>query len=371
MNEEFNYKAFDAETAMVLRMKEAQRLQNAGRLLLSEGASQLEEAHARATMSQSITDAFRASGECDWNYAPAIKRESERLAKAWGTQSRLTGNSFFVDETLCGARTLTTGGSVSGGVEFVPSGTPGGSNSFLSWVTVVRPDAERPGNLSVARFDSLPTVSVLATQTSAITETNPATSAGVLAPSNTGTYFSASKQWVLQTRGGAEAAKRVSLTALRTKAMSQFIEGSGSNNEVLGLGVDTNIPGAAGTTLTVAHVVAALESVEANAGDGELGWVVTAPAAKILRQRAVISGGEAIMRDNKIAGYPAVVVAGTAAHAVFGKFSDLIVVEWTPLEMSISPFANFRADLVGVRGWFSYNAVPLSNSSFYAIRSIT
>jgi hypothetical protein len=369
--QEFNYNALDAESAMLLRMKEAQRLQNAGRLLIKEGAAQLEEAHARSAMSQSVADGFRASGECDWRYAQIIKRESERLAKAWGATPRLTGNSFFVDETLCGIRTLTTGASVSGAVEFVPTGTPGGSNSLLSWVKVVRPDGERPGNLSVGRFDALPTVTVLATQTSTITEQTPTSSASVLAPSNIGTYITQSRQWVLQTRGGAEAVRRLILTALRTKAMSQLIEGTGTNNEVLGLAVDSNVPGATGTTLTIAHVVAALESVEANAGDGELGWVVTAPAAEILRQRAVISGGEAIMRDNRISGYPVAIVAGTAAHAVFGKFSDLIVMEWTPLELSVNPFANFRADLVGVRGWLSYNAAPLNNASFYAIRSIT
>jgi hypothetical protein len=45
--------------------------------------------------------------------------------------------------------------------------------------------------------------------------------------------------------------------------------------------------------------------------------------------------------------------------------------ERTPLELSVNPFVNFPADVVGVRGWFSYNAAPLNNSSFYAIKSIT
>jgi hypothetical protein len=56
---------------------------------------------------------------------------------------------------------------------------------------------------------------------------------------------------------------------------------------------------------------------------------------------------------------------------VFGRWSDLIVHEWSPLELAVNPFAIFRADVIGVRGWFSFNAAPLVNGSFYKISSIT
>jgi hypothetical protein len=98
----------------------------------------------------------------------------------------------------------------------------------------------------------------------------------------------------------------------------------------------------------------------------------TAAAAKVLRSREVISGGAAIMADYKIGGYPVYICgASTAAHAVFGKCSDLVVHEWSPLELATNPFAIFPAGIIGVRGWFSFNAAPLVNGSFYKISSIT
>jgi hypothetical protein len=50
-----------------------------------------------------------------------------------------------------------------------------------------------------------------------------------------------------------------------------------------------------------------------------------------------------------------------SAHAVFGRWSDLVVHEWTPLELAVNPFAIFRADVIGARGWFSFNSAPLVN----------
>ena len=71
-----------------------------------------------------------------------------------------------------------------------------------------------------------------------------------------------------------------------------------------------------------------------------------------LRVRPVTADGtEPIMKDNRIGGYPVIVIGGTtAAHAVLGKWADLIVHEWTPLELAVNPFAIFRADQIGVRG---------------------
>jgi hypothetical protein len=197
-------------------------------------------------------------------------------------------------------------------------------------------------------------------------------SASVLPPCNLATYAPASKKWALQTRGGADALKRLIASALRTTGQVQIIEGSGADGQVNGLVTDSAVPGAAGTTLAMTHIVAALEAVEAGAGDGALAWVVTAAAAMVLRSREVISGGAAIMTDNRIGGYPVIVIGGTtSAHAVFGKWSDLVVHEWSPLELAVNPFAVFPADVLGVRGWFSFNAAPLVNGSFHKISDIT
>ena len=132
------------------------------------------------------------------------------------------------------------------------------------------------------------------------------------------------------------------------------------------------MPGAAGTTVAWAGICTAMQAVEDGAGDGELAWVVTAPAAVILRQRPQIAGGEAILRDGRIGGYRVIVIGGTSsAHAVFGKWSDLIICEWSPLELATNPFALFQASIIGIRAWLSFNFAPSVYSSFYALKSIT
>jgi hypothetical protein len=288
----------------------------------------------------------------------------------------MTGNSFFWPETLCGSRVLTVagdgGGAVSVAVEHVPEGVPGASNNSLPLCTTVRPEGAL-GDASIARFDSLPTVTILASETSAAAEQNPATSASVIPPTNAATYVVATKQWALQSRGGAAALKRLILNALRNKAMEQVLIGDGTNGQVTGLVADAAVPDATGGTLAMSHIIDALDSVESAAGDSALTWVVTSAAAKILRARAVMTGGsEPILHNREIAGYPVVIVgASTAAHAILGKWSDLIIYEWTPLELATNPFAIFRADHIGVCGWFSFSAAPLVNGSFYCIESIT
>jgi HK97 family phage major capsid protein len=187
-----------------------------------------------------------------------------------------------------------------------------------------------------------------------------------------GIVLEESKQYALQSPHGATSTIELASNAVRVKTQQQIIEGVGTGGEALGLAVDSNVPNAAGTTLAASHIVAALESVEAGAGDAPLVWVATTGGAKIARQREMISGGAAIMADGKIAGYPVVVVGGcSGAHLIFGRWRDLLVIERQPLEISVNPFQVFRADIVGLRAWIRFDAAPRVNSSFYVIKSIT
>jgi hypothetical protein len=165
--------------------------------------------------------------------------------------------------------------------------------------------------------------------------------------------------------------------ALATHIGVQIIEGSGSNGQALGLAVDTtnvttNVTNTSGGTRAWTTICDTIAAVEAAAGDGALAWVVTATAAKIMRQRAIISGGEAMLADGRVGGYPAIVIGGTtSATAVFGRWKDLVVYEWVPIEVATNPFANFKSGIMGVRGWTSFNAAPLVYASFATITSVT
>ena len=115
-----------------------------------------------------------------------------------------------------------------------------------------------------------------------------------------------------------------------------------------------------------------METVEKAAGDAPLTWVATAGAATILRQRAEISGGSAILRDGRIGGYPCIVVGGTTDKvAVLGRWQDLIVYEFAPLEIAVNPFQNFQGQLIGVRAWATFDVAPMVAGSFATITGIT
>jgi hypothetical protein len=369
------YRAFDPETGLRLRAQDAARMSEAGQMLIEEGLAQLQEANQRVVEHLDLRAALRASGEESWRSAPGMAEQSALLARAYGIQPRSPGNSFFVPATLCGKRTLQAATGV--GVNLVGDrathiGEQAGANSFLPLCTVLRP-AVGGGNQVIGQFDALPTVTVLANETSQASDATPTTTGASTAPVNLATTAQASKQWVLRTVGGAQALENVMVASLRTKGQQQIIEGTGTNGEVLGLTANSSVPNAAGTTLAMSHVVTALDAVESGAGDGALAWVVTSAAAKILRVRPVTaSGTEPIMKDNRIGGYPVIVIGGTtSAHAVFGRWSDLVVCEWSPLELAVYPFAIFAAGIIGVRGWLSFNAAAAVLSSFYCIKSIT
>lgn len=360
-------------------VQDAERHRRAGELLAVEAATAFVTAQSRIRELRAgaspLALMLQASGATAWHIAPDAETQSQQIGQRWGRRPRLTGVGFFTEDTLCGTRALTVAGQgtalVSTAAPGVSIGVPGGASGFLPLCAVVRARGAI-GDPIAARFDALPTVTVLASETSQAADSTPTVSASATAPTNISTHISRAKRWVLQTEGGADAVKELILNALRVKAMQQIIEGSGSDGQALGLVNDSAVPGAAGTTLAMSHVATACEAVEASVGNSDLVWVVTAAAAKILRQRAEVTSGPAILHDGRIAGYPAIVIGGTSsAHAVLGRWADLTVREFSPLELAVNPFTNFQADIIGVRGWFSFAAAPLVNASFYKITSIT
>lgn len=338
------------------------------------GAMARNEVSPRTRSPFSWQRVMRASGEDDPGVAPAERRTSDELAARYGRTGRHP-NSYFAPVGLV-HRDLTVATGTAAGALVSPAeelriGVPGRSNSFLGLCSVIRPGINT-GAQRVGRFDALPTTYILDAESTAITEESPTTSQTLVTPTHATAYLESSRQLVLQSEGGARAMANLLTNAVKTRAQQQILEGAGSNGEVLGLTADTAIATSSGTTLAWSTVATVMETVEKAAGDGALAWVVTAPAAKILRQRAIIAGGSAVLDEGKIGGYPCIVVGGTTnAHATFGRWSDMIVYEWSPLEVAVNPFANFKSAIIGVRCWLAFGAAPLVNTSFATITSIT
>jgi len=318
----------------------------------------------------SMARALAASGASDWATARFEKEFHDKIVAERRVAPRLF-NSFFAPGGL--QRDLST--SATGLVDQaapLTAAVTNAANDFLPLCTVI-PSGQGSGVQQVGRFDTLPAATVLANQTSSIGETSPTTSRTLMDASNAGVYIEESRAFALQSERGARAVVRLLTNALRNHVQVQIIEGSGSSGQVLGLANDSAVDTASGGTLTYATVCDAIAVVEDAAGDGPLAWVLTSAAAKIMRQRPVVgTDGAAILSDGKIGGYPAVVIGGTtSATAVFGRWQDLIVYEWLPIEIAVNPLANFKSAIIGVRGWVSFNAAPLVNGSFSTLTSLS
>ncbi len=371
------YAAFDDETKAHLMVGDAAKLRRSGELLALEAAQMFSKAAKRPgdlDAEYSLQRALQASGEMAWTGARREEMESGILARAFQAQPRSPGSSFFVNERLCGKRTLTVDGtsSASVGDRQTTIGQQSGGNSFLELCTVIGPNA-LGGNQLIAQFADLPVVTINADETTAAADTTPDVAGSSLTPVSLSTYATSSKRWALQTPGGAQALQAIIATALRREAMLQIVEADGTSGSMLGLVNNADVASGSGTSLAWAGVCTAMEAIEGStANDGSFAWVLTSGAAEILRQRERASSSGVILDAGRIGPYPAIIIGGSSAnHAVLGRWSDLAVVEFGPLELQINPFANFQASIIGVRGWFVANASPMVLSSFFTIPSIT
>jgi len=321
---------------------------------------------------------LRASAMADLRgEAPAWAALNERIGAQWGGIAPTQSNGIFLDEPLQTRAPLVTSTPSGAGylVEVLnqlrvqEAHDPVGQ--IFDLMTVTSAKADGAGTQFVGKLETLPTVSILTNETTNITEQTPTAGQASMTPKNLASYGRESRAWVMQSEGGAAAVTRLHVNAVKGKALQQILEGTGSSGQLLGLTANGGVPTAAGTSVDWAKVCTAMESVE-KTGSGPFAWVVSAAAAKLLRQRAQISGGEAILRDGRIGGYPCYVTGcTTSAIAVFGSWVDLQVFQWRPIEVAVDPYTDFQSAIIGVRAWLSIDAAPMLLNSFYTLTAIT
>src|SRR5262249_4668959 len=144
---------------------------------------------------------------------------------------------------------LSAGGYLVSSPEILAAGVPNSSNDFLRLCTVI-PTGAATGQQQIGRFASLPTVTVLANETSTASEVSPTASRSSIGATNHGSYTEHSRQWALQSEKGAQAIARLHANAQRTHLQVQIVEGTGSSGQVLGLSADSSITNTSGASLT-------------------------------------------------------------------------------------------------------------------------
>ena len=219
----------------------------------------------------------------------------------------------------------------------------------------------------------------LATEATAITESDQTFGQVALSPKNGGAYTELSMQLLKQSNPAADMIVMSDLGKVAALAVDlAALNGSGAAGQPLGVMGTSGIGAVTGTSLAWAGVVEFETDVATANADVEAMAYLTTPAVRGLlktREKAATTGNfiwGGIVGDNRVNGYRAEVSTQVpAASMLFGDFSQIVIGEWGALEISMNPYANFPAGIVGIRAWVTIDVGVRQAGAFSLASSIT
>jgi hypothetical protein len=206
-----------------------------------------------------------------------------------------------------------------------------------------------------------------------------------VAPCQVGAYGRASRLWLQQAQLADFVISNDLMKTLGTAFDVAAIAGSGSGGTPTGIVNVTGVNAVSGATFAYSTAVSALSALtESNSvlNRATLGWAVNATSAATLAQRQKVTGYPAyVMEPNcdtgTINGHAALGSTNVpASTAVFGDFSQLLVLSWgsddQPIEIELSSFgAGFNAGDVQYRAMLTANIAVRHPTSFTVVTGIT
>lgn len=235
------------------------------------------------------------------------------------------------------------------------------------------------GNVTIPRQTGAGTAYWLASESTAITESDQTIGQITMTPRNVGAYTEISKQLTYQSTPDVETMvmddlARVLAIAIDTAAMN----GSGASGEPTGILNTAGIGTVTGTSLGYAGIVEFQTDVAAaNALVPGCAYLTTPAVAGLMMQRARFASTDTPLwsgsvLDGQMGGYRATSSTNVpAATMIFGDFSQVIVGEWGTLELEVNPYANFPAGIIGVRAWAAVDIAVRQAGAFSRANSIT
>ena len=220
------------------------------------------------------------------------------------------------------------------------------------------------GNVTVPRQTGAATWYWLASESTSITESQPTLGQMALSPKTGGAYTEISRQLLLQSSPDAEVVVTSDLGRVGGLGIdSAVLAGSGASGQPTGIVNTAGIGSVAGAGFLAAAFARSLEFqtdiATANVMPERGGYATTPAVAAALMQAVKFSGTaspiwEGNMWDGSMCGFPAMSSNQMAsASMLFGDWSSVVVAEWGVLEISVNPFANFQAGIIGVRAMVS------------------
>ena len=221
------------------------------------------------------------------------------------------------------------------------------------------------GNASIPKLTATATTGWLGTET---TQIGGGSSSGAtlsqlsLVPHNVGGYTELSRQLLLQSTQAADIVINTDLPrALAVDIDAAAISGPGTGGAPTGITVLGGTNAVTGSSIALSGMT----TFQTNAGtansDGSSFAYVTTPAvAGVLKQRQQFSGSSlALWQGNVFDSEDVCGCRGMSSAQVpsgtliGGPWGDVIVATWADLEITINPYANFQAGIVGVSAFLS------------------
>jgi HK97 family phage major capsid protein/HK97 family phage prohead protease len=343
------------------------------------------------TRQYSLVRALLAASENNWGNAgfelECSREISKRMntvpdAKKFYVPFEVQARNLPIPPHLRGRRDLTVASAAGGGY------LVGTENvSFIEMLrnrsVAYRMGAMRlgglQGNVTVPKQTGAATWYWLASESTGITESQQTLGQMALSPKTGGAYTEISRQLLLQSSPDAEVMVTSDLGRVGGLGIdSAVLAGTGSSGQPTGITNTAGIGSVTGGSLDFADILEFQTDIaSANVMPERGGYATTPSVASLMMQRVKFSGTasplwEGNMWDGSMCGFPAMSSNQMAAATMlFGDWSSVVVAEWGVLEISVNPFANFQAGIIGVRAMVSMDCGLRYPAAFSLASSIT
>lgn len=235
------------------------------------------------------------------------------------------------------------------------------------------------GNVAIPKLTGAATAYWLANEATGITESQQTVGQLALAPKTLGAYTELSRQLMLQSTPAAEALVMNDLAKVLALAIDLAgLEGSGSSGQPTGISNTAGIGSVTGTSIALAGMIEfQTDTGAANALADGSAYLTTPTVAGLLMQRARFANTDTPLwtgsvLEGQACGYRASTTTQmTAASMIFGDFSQVVIGEWSMLEIALNPYANFTAAITGIRAIQSVDIGIRQAAAFSRATSIT
>lgn len=331
----------------------------------------------------SVMRAIRALVDKDWKHAGFERECSEAICKRAGLPEPVNGGFYVPMDVL--KRDLTVGTANAGGYMVATQQQPQSFIDLLRARAVVAQLGATMlpglvGNVTVPKQTGAATAYWLASEATAITESQQTIGQLALTPKTVGAYTEVSRLLMLQSAPAVDQMVMNDFARVIALAIDlAALEGTGSSGQPTGISQTAGIGSVTGSSLDLADCLEFQSDVAAgNALVPGCAYVTTPAVAALLAGRARISSTDSItlwrggILDGQIEGFRATTTTQvTAASMVFGDFSQVVIGEWGMFELAMNPYASFAAGISGIRAMQSVDVGIRQAAAFSRATSIT